>query len=394
MNVFKHLSKNAIALAIGFIVFYTYSNAGSTTGQEGSSSSFLFASILGGLSFVASLIILYMDKLFSKISSESFVGLLIGLGGALLCISVLNEIYFFTQALPNYIRSLINVLIVLSFSLIGFRCLKLNAFRNSGMIQENHDYSKTQKKNSQVSPKLLDTSIIIDGRILDILGTNFIEGSLVIPAFILREIQFISDSPDPIKRARGRRGLNMLNKLQERKDIDLEISYLDYSDIREADDKLVRAAKELNGKLVTNDFNLSKVAELQGVAVLNLNNLSSALKTIVLSGEEMDVEIIREGKDDDQGVGYMDDGTMVIVENAKELVGKLARVIVVSVLQTVAGKMIFTKVQDVLGDIEDKTKELPQNQAQDRERQEQSSMNSNKGYKSYRHKSYSRGRKR
>ena len=241
MNLFKHLSKNAIALIIGFIVFYTYSNGGSTTDQEISSSSLLFASILGGLSFVASLIILYMDKLFNKISSESFVGLLIGLGGALLCISVLNEIYFFTQALPNYIRSLINVLIVLSFSLIGFRCLKLNAFRSSDMIQENHDYSKTQKKNSKVSPKLLDTSIIIDGRILDILGTNFIEGSLIIPAFILREIQFISDSPDPIKRARGRRGLNMLNKLQERKDIDLEISYLDYSDIREADDKLVRA---------------------------------------------------------------------------------------------------------------------------------------------------------
>lgn len=191
--------------------------------------------------------------------------------------------------------------------------------------------------------KILDTSVIIDGRILDIAETRFIEGPLVIPNFVLREIQLISDSPDPIKRNRGRRGLDMLNKLQQRSDIDVKISYLDYTETREVDAKLIKAALELGAKLITNDFNLNKVAELQGVEVLNLNSLTNALKPVVLPGEDILIDIIKEGKDENQGIGYLEDGTMVVVENGGSLVGKNVRVNVTSIIQTAAGKMVFTR---------------------------------------------------
>lgn len=195
-----------------------------------------------------------------------------------------------------------------------------------------------------VEPKILDTSIIIDGRIIDLSGTGFVEGPLIVPNFVLREIQLISDSSDPIKRNRGRRGLDMLNQLQKRDDLEIRISYKDYSDTREVDAKLVRMARELGGKLVTNDFNLNKVAELQGVHVLNINNLANALKPVVLPGEELDLQVVKEGKDENQGIGYLDDGTMVVIENGGKLLGKKIRANVTSVIQTNAGKMIFTKV--------------------------------------------------
>lgn len=192
--------------------------------------------------------------------------------------------------------------------------------------------------------KILDTSIIIDGRIIDIAGTGFIEPPFVVPNFVLREIQLISDSADPIKRNRGRRGLDMLNQLQKREDLEVRISYKDYTDTREVDAKLVKLAHELGAKLVTNDFNLNKVAELQGVSVLNINNLANALKPVVLPGEEMEIQVVKEGKDDNQGIGYLDDGTMVVIENGGRLMGKRVTVNVTSVIQTNAGKMIFTKV--------------------------------------------------
>lgn len=196
----------------------------------------------------------------------------------------------------------------------------------------------------EVRDKILDTSVVIDGRILDIADTHFIDGPLILPNFVLREIQLISDSSDPIKRARGRRGLDMLNKLQRKGSIEVKITYADYSDTREVDAKLVKLALDTGARIVTNDFNLNKVAELQGVKVLNLNNLASALKPVVLPGEELSISVIKEGKDENQGIGYLEDGTMVVIENGGYLVGKEVKVVVTSIIQTNAGKMIFTKV--------------------------------------------------
>lgn len=201
----------------------------------------------------------------------------------------------------------------------------------------------TAEKKEDVRDKILDTSVIIDGRILDIAETHFIDGPLILPNFVLREIQLISDSSDPIKRARGRRGLDMLNKLQRKGSIEVKITYQDYTDTREVDAKLIKLARDTGGKVVTNDFNLNKVAELQGVKVLNLNNLANALKPVVLPGEEFGIQVIKEGKDENQGIGYLEDGTMVVIENGGHLVGKEVKVSVTSIIQTAAGKMIFTK---------------------------------------------------
>ncbi|EKR73061.1 PIN/TRAM domain-containing protein [Leptospira noguchii] len=195
----------------------------------------------------------------------------------------------------------------------------------------------------EVKDKILDTSVVIDGRILDIADTHFLDGPLILPNFVLREIQLISDSSDPIKRARGRRGLEMLNKLQRKGSIEVKITYKDYSDTREVDAKLIKLARDTGGKIVTNDFNLNKVAELQGVKVLNLNTLANALKPVVLPGEELGIQVIKEGKDENQGIGYLEDGTMVVIENGGHLVGKEVKVTVTSIIQTAAGKMIFTK---------------------------------------------------
>ncbi|AAN47449.1 PIN/TRAM domain-containing protein [Leptospira interrogans] len=195
----------------------------------------------------------------------------------------------------------------------------------------------------EVRDKILDTSVVIDGRILDIADTHFLDGPLILPNFVLREIQLISDSSDPIKRARGRRGLEMLNKLQRKGSIEVKITYKDYSDTREVDAKLIKLARDTGGKIVTNDFNLNKVAELQGVKVLNLNTLANALKPVVLPGEELGIQVIKEGKDENQGIGYLEDGTMVVIENGGHLVGKEVKVTVTSIIQTAAGKMIFTK---------------------------------------------------
>lgn len=197
---------------------------------------------------------------------------------------------------------------------------------------------------SEAKSKILDTSIIIDGRIIDIAATGFLEPPFLVPNFVLREIQLISDSPDAIKRNRGRRGLDMLNQLQKRSDLEVKISYKDYTETREVDQKLIRLAKETGGYLVTNDFNLNKVAELQGVRVLNMNNLANALKPVVLPGEELELQVVKEGKDENQGIAYLEDGTMVVIEGGGKLIGKKVKINVTSVIQTNAGKMVFTKL--------------------------------------------------
>jgi uncharacterized protein YacL len=196
------------------------------------------------------------------------------------------------------------------------------------------------------SPKLLDTSVIIDGRIADITEAGFLEGVLVIPQFVLRELQHIADSSDPLKRNRGRRGLDILQKIQKQVGVRVEISDREFPEVREVDNKLVAMAKALNAKLVTNDFNLNKVAELHGVGVLNINELTNALRPVVLPGEDMRVYVLKEGKEYNQGIAYLDDGTMVVVDNGRRHIGQTIDVCVTSVLQTTAGRMIFSRLKD------------------------------------------------
>jgi uncharacterized protein YacL len=192
--------------------------------------------------------------------------------------------------------------------------------------------------------KILDTSVIIDGRIADVAETGFLGGTIVIPQFILRELQQVADSPDSSKRQRGRRGLDMLNRLQNNNALDIQIVETDFPAVREVDLKLIELGKQLDAVIVTNDFNLNKVAQLRGVNVLNINELANALKPVVLPGEAMKVFILKEGKEYNQGVAYLDDGTMVVVDNARKLIGRNAEIAVTSVLQTTAGKMIFGRL--------------------------------------------------
>jgi uncharacterized protein YacL len=194
--------------------------------------------------------------------------------------------------------------------------------------------------------KILDTSVIIDGRIADIAETGFLDGVLVLPQFVLRELQLVADSADSLKRNRGRRGLDVMQRVQKMASITVQIVEDDFPAIREVDLKLIELAKLYEAKIVTNDFNLNKVAQLQGVEVLNINELANALKPIVLPGELMKVFILKEGKEYNQGVAYLDDGTMVVVDNARKLIGKTIEISVTSVLQTTAGKMIFGKVDE------------------------------------------------
>jgi uncharacterized protein YacL len=189
--------------------------------------------------------------------------------------------------------------------------------------------------------KILDTSVIIDGRIADICDSGFMDGTVVIPQFVLKELQLVADSSDSMKRNRGRRGLDILQKIQKMSGVAVTISDVDFPDVREVDLKLIELARTLNGKIVTNDFNLNKVAQLRGVAVLNINELANALKPVVLPGEIMKVFVLKEGKEYNQGVAYLDDGTMVVVDNARKMIGKTIDTAVTSVLQTTAGKMIF-----------------------------------------------------
>ena len=195
-----------------------------------------------------------------------------------------------------------------------------------------------------LSHKLLDTSVIIDGRIADICKSGFIEGTLIIPGFILEELRHIADSADLLKRNRGRRGLDILNKIRKELDVMVQIIETDFEDIAEVDSKLVKLAQVLKGTVITNDYNLNKVAQLQGVKVLNINELANAVKPVVLPGEEMKVQVIKDGKEAGQGVAYLDDGTMIVVDGGRKFIGQTITVRVTSVLQTAAGRMIFAKL--------------------------------------------------
>jgi len=215
------------------------------------------------------------------------------------------------------------------------------AFSRSNLERFN---SKTRL---EAIPKILDTSVIIDGRIADITRSGFLEGDLIVPGFVLEELQHIADSSDVLKRNRGRRGLDILNKIQKEPYSTVRILEKDYSEINEVDSKLVKLAKDISGKVVTNDYNLNKVCELHGVFVLNINELANSVKPVVLPGEELQVQVIKDGKEQGQGVAYLDDGTMIVVDGGRRFIGEMVCVLVTSVLQTAAGRMIFAKPKSI-----------------------------------------------
>jgi uncharacterized protein YacL len=229
-----------------------------------------------------------------------------------------------------------------SFVLVVFPYLGLVlGGRNGEWLEPSRLMALFRQTGGQRRYKILDTSVIIDGRIADVCDTGFIDGTLVIPQFVLKELQLVADSGDSLKRNRGRRGLDILQKIQKMSGVEVMISDVDFPEVKEVDLKLIELARTLEGKIVTNDFNLNKVAQLRGVDVLNVNELANSLKPVVLPGEIMKVFILKEGKEYNQGVAYLDDGTMVVVDNARKMISKTIDIVVTSVLQTTAGKMIF-----------------------------------------------------
>lgn len=271
-------------------------------------------------------------------------GLIIGLVIANLFSSPLNSI-------PYNIGSLIVLILNIVLGSIGANIAikrKEELYNIFSFFKKLGGKQKGLKGDHKVQPKVLDTSVIIDGRIFDICQTGFVEGPLVIPGFVLEELRHIADSSDSLKRNRGRRGLDVLNRIQKELSISVEIIEKDFDGVAEVDTKLLKLAQLLGGKVVTNDYNLNKIAEFQGVSVLNINELANAVKPVVLPGEEMSVQVIKDGKESGQGVAYLDDGTMIVVDGGRKFIGEMIDVIVTSVLQTAAGRMIFAKPKDLM----------------------------------------------
>ncbi|MEN1968910.1 PIN/TRAM domain-containing protein [Lentibacillus sp. N15] len=274
------------------------------------------------------------------------LGLIVGLVLAYLINIPLKDITFsglVSQVVPLFITILLGYF---GFQ-IGFRRREelMNLFNFNRKEKDKKLTISNEKTAEQQQPKakILDTSVIIDGRIADICQTSFLEGTIVIPQFVLGELQHIADSSDALKRNRGRRGLDVLNRIQKELPVKVEIYEGDFEDIQEVDSKLIKLAKVINGVVVTNDFNLNKVCDLQGVRVLNINDLANAVKPVVLPGEELVVQVIKDGKEQNQGIAYLDDGTMIVVEEGHDYIGKTIEVLITSVLQTSAGRMIFAK---------------------------------------------------
>lgn len=265
------------------------------------------------------------------------VGLMLGLLLALLLSPLFNKIPWPWLSVP------LNILMYLLFGYLGVSTAMRRRFelRESGWFRGVH----SSRTIGMARPKILDTSVIIDGRIYDICKTGIVEGKLIVPSFVLKELRHIADSADSLKRTRGRRGLDVLQTMQKELSNTIIIKERDYDDVMEVDTKLLRLAQDMNGVVVTNDYNLNKVAGVQDVPVLNINDLANAIKPVVLPGEEINMQIVREGKEAGQGIGYLDDGTMIVVDGGKKHIGETADMVVTSVLQTSAGRMIFAKLK-------------------------------------------------
>jgi uncharacterized protein YacL len=282
----------------------------------------------------------FIDKFESRIQNITLSELLICAIGLIMGLIVANLI-----SIPILKIEILGVTFaVLINVLLGFAGVALALRKKNDIFSDFFKDSKNPSKSTSLGQsKLLDTSTIIDGRILDIYSTGFVDGHIIIPSFVLEELRHIADSTDGTRRARGRRGLDILNLLQKDNKYVVRIADLDYKEIQEVDEMLLKASLELKCKLVTTDYNLSKVARLRGIEVLNINDLANAVKPIALPGEEMNVQIIKAGKEAGQGVAFLDDGTMIVVEDGKKYVGESIQIVVTSVLQTSAGRLIFAK---------------------------------------------------
>lgn len=286
--------------------------------------------------FFGSIFVILIELRLKKFSTRNLSAAVFGLVFGFFMAWILTLVVRLIPMDPR-IYSSINIMFILIFCYLGM----VIAMKGKDEFNLIIPYVRFTRQDQNDTIIVLDTSVIIDGRIIDIANTHFIEGRFLVPRFVLRELQQIADSQDPLKRNRGRRGLDVLNNLQKNPKMSVRIHEEDFPEIKDVDAKIVKLAKLLSAKVFTNDFNLNKIAEFQGVSVLNINDLSNALKPVVLQGEEMTVKISREGKEYNQGVAYLDDGTMVVVDNARRLIGQTTRVTVTSVLQTSAGRMIF-----------------------------------------------------
>ena len=313
-----------------------------TAFSVGSPDKVLIGLVLGILAAIIIIIIEHLSRNASLRGLSSVVfGLVLGLLLAWFIRNLLAVIPTLSQQTKD-IAGLIMTAILCYFGVIL-------AMRGKDEFNIIIPYVRLSRQDQQETIIILDTSVIIDGRIADIAQTKFIEGKFIVPHFVLRELQYIADSSDSLKRARGRRGLDILDKLKRMPGIQMKIHQQDFPEIKEVDAKLVKLAKVLEAKIITNDYNLNKVAGIQGVSVLNINELANSLKPVFLPGERLEVKIVKEGSEQNQGIAYLDDGTMIVVDNVRHLIGKRLDVAVTSVLQTTAGKMIFAKPSKDLG---------------------------------------------
>ena len=295
--------------------------------------------------FLLAALTLLLEVSLKKIPLKSLLGAFIGLVLGIILANLISNVFF--AGLINDDRITFPIYGLL-YGVCAYTGLRI------GLRKGEEFYLPGWKPMSKNLPrdenmKILDTSVIIDGRVADITETGFIEGPLLIPQFILGELQHIADSSDPIKRTRGKRGLEVLHHIQKQVNVDVRIVDKDFPAVKEVDAKLIELAKEVRGKIITNDSNLNKVAKLQGISVLNINELANAIKPVVLPGEDMNVKILKEGKEMGQGVAYLDDGTIIVVDNGRRYMGKTIDVIVTSVLQTPAGRMIFARLKEDTG---------------------------------------------
>lgn len=293
---------------------------------------------------VAGLIVLTEARLRDAAFTNLFGGLL-GFGVGLTIAKAISTALFWTDNESLQVR-LLHGLIILVLPYLGLTF----GVRKGEWLEPGKFLSLFRDAREQKRYRILDTSVIIDGRVADIVETGFLDGTLVVPQFVLKELQAVADSSDSLRRNRGRRGLDILHRIQKMSGVEVVISDVDYPQIKEVDMKLIELARSLLGRIVTNDFNLNKVAQLRGVEVLNINELTNALRPVVLPGEVMNVFILKEGKEQNQGVAYLDDGTMVVVDNARSRIGRNLDVTVTSVLQTTAGRMIFGRFIESSGD--------------------------------------------
>ena len=291
----------------------------------------------------------YIRNRLGRLSAETLFAGLVGLIVGLLTAALLS--FPFSQ-LPPPFGQILPFIGVLAFAYFGVSLFVMRQGDLMGLMSTLSGRSESGSSSSWTNLNrtiLLDTSVIIDGRVADIAKTGFLPGTLLIPRFVLNELQYIADSPDGLRRQRGRRGMEVLAELQKQPNILVRISDINAEGVREVDDKLVVLARQLKCPILTNDYNLNRIAELQGVTILNINELANAVKSVVLPSERMTLNIFQEGKEYGQGVGYMDDGTMVVVENGHDYIGEYKEVVVTTVLQTAAGRMIFARVEEENG---------------------------------------------